>query len=279
MLELWIADLKSDELKFSVPSTIGTWEFHRRDDYETLVSRIQEGQCASTYYAYNESITIPTSNQDFVKAIDDLIDACLILSFVTATCVTPKGSTPQSEVQFMQLGDSFIRPRAIAGFDPLPIGKSFDNYFSKGMSSLDTPFKERRFRLFLSHWISGLTCFSLEDLFLSIGVQMDIVKQCEIAIAGRDLTYYEGMKEASLRYSLQPLSADYKNMRNDIVHEGVLSGTNFKNRTKEQCAEVVAASLNWIDDYVSAVLSFSPSQQRWKPKDLETMLPALSLNA
>jgi hypothetical protein len=153
------------------------------------------------------------------------------------------------------------------------------NYFSKGMSSLDTPFKERRFRLFLSHWISGLTCFSLEDLFLSIGVQMDIVKQCEIAIAGRDLIYYEGMKEASLRYSLQPLSADYKNMRNDIVHEGVLSGTNFKNRTKEQCAEVVAASLNWIDDYVSAVLSFSPSQQRWKPKDLETMLPALSLNA
>ena len=52
---------------------------------------------------------------------------------------------------------------------------------------------------------------------------MDIVKQCEIAATGTNLTYYDGMISASTRFSLSPLGRDYKDMRNDIVHEGILS--------------------------------------------------------
>jgi hypothetical protein len=109
---------------------------------------------------------------------------------------------------------------------------------------------------------------------------MDIIKQCEIAATGRKLTYYDGMLSASSRYGIQPLANDYKNMRNDIVHEGVLSGSKFKNKNKEQCSEIVAASLNWIDEYVREVLGLNTSPTitpRWKAKQLEAGLPALSL--
>lgn len=279
MIEFWIADLKSDEKKFSIPTIIGTWEFRRKDDYDVILSSVQEGQCSITYCASNEKITHNISNRDFTVVTGELINICLILSFITAACVTPKGTTSQSDVGFLKLGDLFIRPRSITGFPSLPINCSYNDFFSKGFTDLTNSFQSRRLRLFLSHWISGLTCFSLEDLFLSIAVQMDIIKQCEIDATKEELTYRGGMILASLRYGIKPIANDYVKMRNDIVHEGVLSGSKFKNKNKKQCAKVVAASLNWIDRYISAVLNIgiiSTSVSRWKAEHFEYRLPALS---
>ena len=280
MIEFWIADLQSDETQFEIPGTIGTWEFNRRDDYGDLLNKIQEGRCTSTYWVYNETLTHSTSYEDFLAAIRELIDSCLILSFLSGACVTPIGTSPQSDITFLQLGDLFIRPRPIAGFPSLQIDKSLADYFLMGIPSLATPFRDRRMRLFLSHWISGLTCFSMEDLFLSVGVQMDIVKQCEIATRGKDLNCFEGMEAASNRYSLKKLNKDYKKMRDDLVHEGVLSGSDFKSKNKGECAEVISAALNWIDRYVAAALVIdiqSLLPERWRGKDIELGLPALSL--
>lgn len=279
MIEFWIADLKSDEKVFKVPCSQGVWEFHQRDDYEELLLKKEDGQCAATYYAFNESLGLDASDAAFAHAIDELVDTCLILSFLNGQCVTPTRCTPQSDVQFIQLGDSFIRSRAIAGFDSLMLDQTYSQIFSRGMTSMATPFSERRMRLFLSHWISGLTCFSIEDIFLSIGVQMDIVKQCEISATGRRFDYYPGMVSASTRYHLQQLSHDYKKMRNDIVHEGRLSGSNYRGKTKSDCAEVVASALNWIDNYVCAVLTIgNPAVNRWNPRIIEAGLPALSIH-
>lgn len=280
MIEFWIADLKSDEKVFKVPCSCGVWEFHQRDDYDNVILKKEEGQCAATYYAFNETLGLNSPDTEFSQALGELIDACLILSFLNGQCVTPERCTPQSELQFFQLGDSFIRSRAISGFDPLTLSRSYSEIFSAGMTSMSRLFTERRMRLFLSHWISGLTCFSLEDIFLSIGVQMDIVKQCEIAATGRRLEYYPGMVSASNRYQLQQLSQDYKKMRNDIVHEGRLSGSNYSNKTKSDCADVVASALNWIDSYVCAALNIGiPSASRWNPRIIEAGLPALSFHA
>ncbi|MCZ8014483.1 MAG: hypothetical protein O9274_02180 [Limnobacter sp.] len=277
MLELWITDLKSKEKAFDVPGSVGSWEFQQREDYLEILQKIQEGQCAPTYYAANAAVDHSISDADFIAATDELIDSCLILSFLSGACVTPRGSTQASTLQFAQLGDAFIRPRAIAGVDPLLISGSYGQYFSKGMPAIRAAMLPRRLRLFLSHWISGLTCFSLEDLFLSLGVQMDIVKQCEIAAAGTKIDYFPGMQAASARYGLTPLTRDYKDMRNDIVHEGRLSGTNFPSKTKAQCASVIVDTLNWIDLYVCAVLGLGTPPARWRLHDLQHGLPALSL--
>lgn len=281
MIEFWIANLREEETQFLVPSSVGTWVFNRVDHYTSLLSKIEEGQCACTFYAFNETITPKTPDPDFREATNELINICIILSFIKAACVTPAGNTPQSDIAFMRLGDRFIRPRAISGFAPLAIGHSLSDYFSRGLSAISIPFEERRMRLFLSHWISGLTCFSLEDLFISVCIQMDIIRQCEQVASGQKLDYYPGMKAASLRYSIKPLSRDFNCMRNDLVHEGVLSGKNYNHKNKDECSNVVASSLNWIDQYVSTVLSIGASQglpARWNGKQLKHSLPALSLD-
>jgi hypothetical protein len=281
MLEFWIADLKSDEASFSVPCSVGNWAFTRRNDYADLLKKMENGQCAPTYYASNDALTRQTPDNDLITALDELRDTCLILSFLTAACVTPSGTTPASEAQFLTLNDSFIRARAVSGFSPLKISQSFADLFARGMPSLASAFNSRRMRLFLSHWVSGLTCFSMEDIFLSVGVQMDIVKQCErVATGNFGLTYFQGMESASNRYTLTKLPRDYTKMRNDIVHEGVLSGSNFSTKNKADCAAVIASSLNWIDLYVSAALGVSlQSGGRWLSRNIEFGLPALTVRA
>lgn len=277
MIEMWIADLRSNEVTFSVPGAVGRWDFHRRDDYESLLDLENKGQCALTYYSSNETVTAQTSDADFILATDELIDACLLLSFFTASCVTPSSSTPQSDCMFVNMGDAFIRPRAIRGFEQLQLTSSYHQFFSNGMSAIRSTMAPRQLRLFLSHWISGLTCFSLEDLFLAIGVQMDIVKQCEIARTGFSKNYFQGMESASTHYGIPMLGSDYKNMRNDIVHSGKLSDRNFPNKGKNDCAMVIAETLNWIDKYVCAVLGISSLSLRWSGPSLASGLPSLTV--
>lgn len=280
MIEFWIADLQCAEETFVVPCKIGAWEFHRRDDYDDLIHAMEDGKCASTFYASNETLNMSTSDDDFDMSLGELIDICLILSFFTGACVTPRGSTGQSEVQFGQLGDAFLPPRAIRGFEILKINQSYQDFFSSGLQSITSNFSARRIRLFLSHWISGLTCFTLEDLFLSIGVQMDIVKQCEIQITGDNKNYFQGMSSASTRFGIPELSSDYKNMRNDIVHEGKLSGSNFRNKTKQECAQVTTDVLNWVDKYILSILSINVIEidERWKTGAMVAGLPALTFH-
>jgi hypothetical protein len=281
MIEFWIADLIVDDQKFDIPSTIGTWSFEKKQNYGDLINKMEDGQCASTFYAYNSSISQTSSDSEFSNATDDLIRICLLLSFITGKCVTPVGTTLQSDIQFIQMGDKFIRSRAIYGFPSLPLVCDMNTLFSSGVVNIFSDFTQRRMELFLSHWVSGLTCFTLEDLFLSIGVQMDIVKQCEINAVGHDLHYFQGMEEASNRFSIPKLNFDYKNMRNDIVHEGKLSAVKFSGKSKSECADVVANTLNWIDEYIAKVSKINTNFSafsRWRTVDIENGLPALSFH-
>ena len=55
-------------------------------------------------------------------------------------------------------------------------------------------------------------------------------------------------------------------MRNDLVHEGTLSGTKFPNKASPECAIAAAAGLSWIDDYMHAALQLGPvAHQRFHP--------------
>ena len=268
IVQFCITNLITKEKTFSIPSLVGEWLFTRCPNYPKSIDIVESGrQCANMFFASN----VLPSKSSLQTACTEIIDICLILSFFQARCITVSGSGPASDVQFLGLGNSFIRPRSIAGFPQIDL--QLDSFFNDWFS-WRANYKRRRLRLFLCHWLSGLTCFSLEDLFLSLGVQMDIVKQCE-----RSAFYYTGMQRASRRYGLISLNADYKKMRNDIVHEGVLSGSNFERKSKKDCANVVADVLNWIDSYVLAVLGKSGFQRkpRWKGIVLETGLPAFSI--
>lgn len=279
MLEFAIANLLHTETTFEIPSSLGKWEFVRAAKYSEFLGAISKGMCANTYFASLDRIGPTSSDSDFTLACDEIVDICLLLSFLAARCVAPSGTTGQSQIQFFQLGDNFVVPRAIEGFRGIMV-PSLAQFFSTWLATGYPAYQNRTLRLQLCHWLSGLTCFSLEDIYLSAGVQMDIVKQRERAATGNlGLKYFQGMTSASARYSLSPLGNDYKNMRNDIVHEGVLSGSNFAGKSKSECAAVVADTLNWLDSYVLAVIGVlgTPGLPRWRGQDLERGLPSVSV--
>jgi hypothetical protein len=280
MLEFAIANLVTNEASFGIPSKLGNWQFVRAHNYQQIVTSLGQGMCGNTFFASIDTITPRSSDSDFQTACDEIIDICLILSLLCARCVTPSGTTENSVIQFIQLGDDFVPSRAIIGF-PSITPTSLSNFFSDWVSSIHPAIIQRRLRLQLCHWLSGLTCFTLEDIYLSAGVQMDIVKQLErVATNNLNLTYFQGMASASKRFSLTALGNDYKAMRNDIVHEGILSGSNFAGKTKGQCSVVIAETLNWLDSYVLAVIGKANQAvgfPRWKGVDFEHGLPSISV--
>jgi len=282
MIGFKIADLITEEKQFSVPSLFGCWLFKRSNNYSDIITAIQERKWGVAFSAKTNSISAKSSSEDFSKACKEIIDICLLLSFLTGKCVTPVGSTPHSDIQFIQLGDHFLRSRAIQGVRPVEIKTSLSEVFSCGITSLQSNMIERRLRLTISHWLGAVTCFTLEDVFLGICVIMDIIVQCEKdATAKNKLTYFGGMQSASNRYGLTPLPPDYKEMRNDLIHEGTLSGSRFKNKAKIECASVIADVLNWLDRYVIKVLDFSRhvnTGNRFRAIELQLGLPAISLD-
>ena len=280
MLEFWIANLETNEARFDVPSSLGDWTFGRADFYDGQLPKLRQGQVAETYYASQPAISLTSRDADFQSACDEVIDICLVLTFLKARCITPTKPTAGSINFIGSLGDDFIRARAIAGFDELT-PTSLRDFFASWKTHTYARFQQRQLRLQLTHWLSGLTCYSCEDLYLSAGVQMDLVKQRErVATSNLGLTFFQGMQSASTRYGLTQLGQDYKNMRNDIVHEGMLSGRNFVGKTKSDCVAVIASTMNWIDEYILAVLD-APcgiiGRPRWKAADLEQYLPALTV--
>jgi hypothetical protein len=87
------------------------------------------------------------------------------------------------------------------------------------------------------------------------------------------------MVRASARYHLTQLARDYTRMRNDLVHEGVLSGSRNAGKAKADCAGFVADTLNWIDRYIAAVLGVAPNlgtTARWNGAGIAAGLPNFS---
>lgn len=179
-LAFYISDLVVDENRFDIPSSFGTWQFSKLPNYQDNQANLDNGMVVKTFTAVNR--TVP--NDKFHEALYELVDACLILSFVTAKCVTPSGMSHGSDVKFVgHLPDCFVRPRAIRGFTSLTLRTTLGDLFSSGISSYQLAMNGRRLRLTLAHWTSTLSCLTLEDLYIWVGVILDIVKQCEKAAA------------------------------------------------------------------------------------------------
>ena len=275
-----VTDFTSTEDKFSVAGRFGTWEFEKNAWYDKILPELQKGQVGNTYSAFNSKVIPPISDADFAMAIDDLRDSCLLLSFLRATCVTPSVSTQYSFMQMLKLGDSFIPARAIRGYNDFTPSTSNSDFLNAGLPALSGA-NHRWLRLLMFHWISALSSYTLEDLFLATCVQFDIVKQAEQLISNSpSLTYAQGMNLASARLGIAPIQEPFQKMRNDLVHEGKLSGSNFSSKNKTDCANVVASCLNWLDQYVLASTGTTANvvaTSRWRGNELEQYLPAFSL--
>ena len=97
--------------------------------------------------------------------------------------------------------------------------------------------------------------YLFEDFYLSATTLLQIIAATEKGINHRpNAKFLPSIQSASSRAGINPLSDDFKDMRNNLIHEGRLLGGRFSGTTIQDCSAVAADVMNWFDDYIHSVL-------------------------
>jgi hypothetical protein len=256
--------------EFELRTPAGKWTFAKSPYFfDCLDAVTNKNACANTY-----SMMFPLPNdvtQEAVKqaAFLEALPICLGASFTTGTAVTIRNSLDGSEIQFFVVGPRFPRQRELTGvasclntMDQLIV---FLERFVAEFNTLNSTEK----LLLLSHfYIDALSCWSLEDLYLSGSTLLQIIASTE-EDSGRPFAathaaeraagnkkikpgFFDYLAGAANRVGIAPLGHDVVKIRNSLIHDGTLKGPKFP--TQADSAKPIAEAMLWVDAYVYAVL-------------------------
>jgi hypothetical protein len=261
MLSFFVVNLlppgDPETLELATPS--GTWTLERFADYEKSKAAIANGQCAHTYILEHPA----------PAAFDELTPILLGASYATGLTVTIRRSTMGSEMQIMQPSQHWPRDRAMESASPIVNSPAefidLGERFVKAWAGVG---QTEKALLLVHHWLDALACWSMEDLYLSATTLLQVIVATEADRQRRHLNYYPGVTAAARSMNIPPLSNDFKDMRNVLIHEGRLIGGRFRGHDKAACAMVVAEVLNWFDAYMHVALSLgAPRRTRFRQAD------------
>lgn len=267
--------IPGDPESVTVAGLHGDWALTRSASFAAGRNAVlTQRQCAETYDAEH-----PVSMADGAAVCDEVVGEmlpiCLGASFATGHSVTTQRALPHSEAKFFQVGPRFPRERSWTGTDPVVNdGHEFKALLDAFLVSYRAVGQTEKVRLLLHHWLDCLSCWSLEDLYLSATTVLQIIAATEkrrSPIATKP-SFYKFVRAAAGRFGLPVLGPDFKDMRNDLIHDGTLSGTTFRNKTADDGRQVAISVLNWIDGYVHAALSLGPVRRtRFGPHSLDSL--------
>jgi hypothetical protein len=263
-------------VELTVPS--GIWRLEQFPDYGKSKAAIAEGKCAHTYYLENAIGLVPSSLAD--QAIDEMTPILLGASYATGLAVTVIQSTNGSEFGLMQRSEHWPRDRAIDMASPvIQTAAEFKEIVERFVAAWPNAGRSEKARLLVHHWLDALACWSLEDLYLSATTLLQIIVATEAARQGlTQLPFYPGVEAAARAMGIRVLSDDFKNMRNELIHDGQLIGHRFAGPDKTACAAVAVDVLNWIDEYIHKALNLGTVRKtRFRNIDLAN-LNAYSIN-
>jgi len=189
------------------------------------------------------------------EVFDELLYICLAASFLSGSAVTVSRSLPSSEIMIAETGPRFPRDRGLSIIDPIFSQPSdFVQTLSAMVDGFESVISSNNIEVIIHHWLDSLSCWSLEDLYLSACTILEIIKQNERHRSGKMNQYfYDAIVSASNHYKIRVMSRDWIAMRNDLVHDGKLSGSRFQNKNVFQCNSVSKDVLHWLDEYIFAV--------------------------
>ncbi|MGY2048942.1 hypothetical protein [Methylobacterium sp. JK268] len=275
--------IPNDPQQLTLTTPSGKWELHQEPDFAKAKMAIQSNQIAETYTIETHLHVSGSRAAAMDAALEELLPICLAATYLTGMSVATTRAHPMSEASFLQLGPHFPRPRAITSVGAAVTNEAeFRDRVEAFVRSYPTTSQTEKSRIMIHHLLDGLACWSMEDLCLSTATLLEIIaataKQAAAA-AGTPLQYFsQRIDYAANRFNLAPVSTDFRNMRNDLVHEGTLSGTKFRNKTDHDCAIAAAAALQWIDEYMHAAFGLGPvATNRFTPSTYKG-LNAFSLN-
>lgn len=246
-----------DVLDIATPA--GAWTLRKDPRYEEFKTAIEGGQCAETYSIETRGSYSGSRSAAIDAFSDELIPLCLGASFLTAMSVAPRRSLPHSDVTFLQVGPHFPRPRAMGlGFQSAVDTAMFKRNLEAFVAAYPAADPIEKIRLVSHHFLDALAFWSIEDLVLSTTTILEIIAITAKTIGGPLRVpvgnYAQRLTYAATRFALPPVPTDFRDMRNDLVHEGTLSGTGFPGKAASDCGLATAQALDWIDLYVFATL-------------------------
>lgn len=259
-------------VELSVPS--GRWTFERFAEYEKSKAAIKEGKCAHTYYIENSIGLVPAASAD--QAFEELTPILLGASYATGLSVTIVQSTMASQVSILQRSEHWPRDRAIDMASPvINSPEEFTEIVERFVAAWPNAGRSEKALLLVHHWLDALACWSMEDLYLSATTLQQIIVATEATRQGKqDLPFYAGLEAAAKRMGVRVLSPAFKDMRNELIHDGQLVGRRFTGPDKQACATVVADVLNWLDEYIHAAMGLGSIR-----KTRFTVADLMNLNA
>ncbi|MEZ9342180.1 hypothetical protein [Vibrio cyclitrophicus] len=260
----------SSKLSFTTPS--GQWELEQTTQFVNVKSAMSQGQCGHTY-SLDVNVSMSDGSAACDACMDDLIPILLGASYLSGLSVTIKYSKPHSDISIVQPSDYWPRERALGHGQFCVIDdQDFIQKLELIVGSWSTTNSTEKVMVLLHHWLDALGCWSFEDFYLSATTLLQIIAATEKQITGNNLSYFDAVTSASNRVGIAPLSRDFKDMRNNLIHEGKLLGGRYAGLNLNDCAQVAADLMNWFDEYIHAVLSLgSVSKKRFNKNDFNTL--------
>ena len=235
-----------DELQITTKN--GTWTLVREQNYAELEKQLENSvSCAETF--------VVTHDETNEGVFHELLYICLGASFLSGSAVTVRRSLPSSEIMIFETGPRFPRYRGLSTIGPIYSQPSdFVQAMSAMVDGFESAISSNNIEVIIHHWLDSLSCWSLEDQYLSACTILEIIKQNERHRNGNmNQHFYDAIVSASNHYQIAVMSRDWIAMRNDLVHDGKLSASRFQNKNVIQCNSVSKDVLHWLDEYVFAV--------------------------
>jgi hypothetical protein len=257
--------------KIEISTSTGPWTLEKYAKYTDSIAAMALGQCAGTYFI---EMDIQPDDAKAETAFEELTPILLGAAYATGHSVTICESTMGSSIKIFSPSDHWPRPRAIGQASPVVNTRDeFKNVVEHFVAVYPNAGRTEKALLLVHHWLDALACWSLEDLYLSATTLLQIIVATEATLQGSDLRYYDGVTAAANRKGIRVLSSDFRDMRNELIHDGQLIGRRFL-RDKTACADVAADVLNWFDEYLHKALGLGRvAKRRFSGQDF------LSLNA
>lgn len=276
MIGFWVVNLliPGDPDKLNIRGVSGNWTLSKFAKYSESKSAIANGQCAQTY-AIENFISMDDGAAACNEKIEEMTPFLLGASYLSGLSVTAKSSLPHSDVM---IGPSAHWPRERAmgiGNHCVKTHDEFIEVIEKFVESWPSVAAKEKVLILTHHFLDALGCWSFEYFYLSATTLLQIIAATEQRIKkNRNMKYLPSVQSASKRVGITELNRDFKDMRNNLIHEGRLLGGQFKGTDIESCSIVAADLMNWFDEYLHAVMRLGPvRRKRYSKQDF------MSLNA
>lgn len=270
MIGFWMVNLliPGDPDKLSISAVSGNWELTKFEGYSASKNAIFNGQCAHTYAIEND-ISID-DGAACATNFDEMTPILLATSYLSGLSVTAKQHVPHSDMTIIQPSDHWPRERAMGNGDCcVSTQDEFVEVVEKFISAWPTKAQSEKILILIHHWLDALGCWSFEDFYLSATTLLQIIAATEERITGNNsLSYLQAVQSASRRVGITSLNRDFKDMRNNLIHEGKLLGGRFSGADIRACSAVASDLMNWFDKYIHAVMNLGPvKRKRYSSRD------------